>query len=32
MKSIDSVETYVYRTRQDLVNGKKEIKCNNILK
>ena len=32
MKSIDTIETYAYRTRKDLVSGKQEIKCNNILK
>ena len=32
MESIDSIETYAYGTSQDLVSGKKEIKCNNIIK
>ena len=32
MKSTDSIETYAYRTRKDLVNEKEEIKCNNIIK
>ena len=32
MESTDSIETYAYRTRKDLVNEKEEIKCNNIIK
>ena len=32
MESTDSIETYTYRTRKDLVNEKEEIKCNNIIK
>ena len=32
MESIDSIETYAYGTSQDLVSGKEEIKCNNIIK
>ena len=33
MQSIDSMETYAYGTRKDLVNKKKkEIKCSNIIK
>ena len=32
MQSIDSVETYSYRTSKDLVSKKEEIKCNNIIK
>ena len=32
MQSIDSIETYSYRTRKDVVNEKEEIKCNNIIK
>ena len=30
MQSIDSIETYAYGTRKDLVSDKEEIKCNNI--
>ena len=32
MQSIDSIETYAYGTRKDLVSDKEEIKCNNIIK
>ena len=32
MQSIDSIETYGYGTRKDLVKRKEEIKCNNIIK
>ena len=32
MRSIDSIETYAYRTSEDLVSKKEEIKCNNIIK
>ena len=32
MQSIDLIKTYAYGTRKDLVNEKKEIKCNNIIK
>ena len=32
MKSIDSVEIYVYGTNKDVVSEKEEIKCNNIIK
>ena len=32
MQSIDSIETYTYGTSKDLVNEKKEIKCNYIIK
>ena len=31
-QSIDSIETYAYRTSKDLVSEKEEIKCKNILK
>ena len=31
MQSIDSIETYAYRTSKSLVSDKKEIKCNNII-
>ena len=31
MQSIDSLETYAYKTSKDLVCGKEEIKCNNII-
>ena len=30
--SIDSIETYAYETREDLVSEKEEIKYNNITK
>ena len=32
MRSIDSIETYAYRTSKDLVSEKEEIKYNNIMK
>ena len=32
MQLIDLIETYVYETRKDLVSGKEDIKCNNIIK
>ena len=32
MQSIDSTETYAYRTSKDLVSEKEEIKCSNIMK
>ena len=32
MQSIDSIETYVFGTRKDLVSEKEEIKRNNIIK
>ena len=32
MQSIDSIETYGYGTRKDLVNEKEEIKFNNTIK
>ena len=32
MQSTDSIETYTYGTSKDLVNEKKEIKYNNIIK
>ena len=32
MQSIDSIETYGYRTGKDVVSEEKEIKCNNIIK
>ena len=32
MSSIDSIETYAYRTSKGLLSEKEEIKCNNILK
>ena len=31
MQSIDSIETYAYGTRKDLVSEKEQIKCNNII-
>ena len=32
LQSIDSIETYTYGTREDLVCKKEEIKYNNIVK
>ena len=32
MQSFDSVETYEYGTRKDLVSEKEEVKCKNIIK
>ena len=32
MQSIHSIETYVYGTSKDLLSGKEEIECNNIIK
>ena len=32
MHSIDSIETYAYRTSKDLVSEKEEIKCSNVIK
>ena len=32
MQSIDSIETYAYGTRKDLVSEKEEIKYKNIIK
>ena len=32
MQSIDSTETYAYRTSKDLVSEKEETKCSNIMK
>ena len=32
MQSIDSIETYGYGTRKDLVSEKEEIKLNNTIK
>ena len=32
MQSIDSIETYTYGTRKDLVSENEEIKCNSITK
>ena len=32
MRSIDSIETYTYRTSKDLICKKKKIKRNNIMK
>ena len=32
MQSIDSVETYAYGTSKNIVSGKGEIKCSNIIK
>ena len=31
-ESVDSIETYAYGTRNDLVNEKEDIKCSNIIK
>ena len=32
MQSIDSLETYAYVTRKDLVSEKEKSKCNDIIK
>ena len=32
MQSFDSIETYPYGTRKDLVSEKEKIQCNNIIK
>ena len=32
MQSIDLIETYAYGTSKNLVNERKDIKCNNIIK
>ena len=32
IQSVDSIETYAYRTSKDLVSEKDEIKCKNIIK
>ena len=32
MQSIDSIETYAYGMKKDIVSKKEEIKCNNIIK
>ena len=32
MQSIDSIETYAYGTRKDLISEKEETKCNNKIK
>ena len=32
MQSTDLIETSAYGTSKDLVSGKEEIKCNNIVK
>ena len=32
MQSVDSIETYAYGTRKDVVGEKEEIKFNNIIK
>ena len=32
MQSFDSIETYAYATRKDLVSEEEENKCNNIIK
>ena len=29
MQSIDSIETYAYGTRKDIISEKEETKCNN---
>ena len=31
MQPIDSIETYAYGTSKNLVNERKDIKCNNII-
>ena len=32
MQSFDSIETYAYGTRKNLLSEKEEIECNNIIK
>ena len=32
MQSIDSIETYAYGMKEDLVRKRKEFKCNNLIK
>ena len=32
MQSTDSIETYAYGKKKDLLYEKEEIKCNNIMK
>ena len=32
MQSIDSIKTYAYGSRKDLVTKEEEIKCSNIMK
>ena len=32
IQSIDSIETYAYGTRKDVITKKEEIKCNSIIK
>ena len=32
VQSIDSIETYAYGTRKDLVSEREEIKCNKVVK
>ena len=32
MQSIDSIQTYAYGIRKDLVSEREEIKCNDIVK
>ena len=32
MESIDSVETYVYGTNEEIIHKKEKIKCSNIIK
>ena len=32
MQSINSIETYAYRTSKDLASKKEEIKCNKIIR
>ena len=32
MQSIDSIETYAYRTSKDLVHEKEKINCDNLIK
>ena len=32
MQSTDSIETYLYGMSKDLVSGKEDIKCDNIIK
>ena len=32
MQSTDSMETYAFETRKDIIFKKEEFKCNNIIK
>ena len=32
MQSIDSIETYAYRSNKNLISKKEKIRCNNLIK